>query len=202
MVIVLIVFLFVVSPSVYATDELPQYFKELLERTQMTFTMPEGYIETEQIKNPHMQWEYSIKHPTEKFEIRYAIRPIDKMIKKFEEWKKNPKEGGVKTDPRNIYPSIAASVAYNIGDGYDIEKVMSGLIIFPAESVKKEFGADKGVHMTLLKVRKEFANDYNHCMMVAINKEDLGTAFCFFMFDDINILSSTLPLVFYSLRFK
>lgn len=185
-----------VALSSYATDDLPKAFTDLLERAQMTFVVPDGYVDTELVENNHMLYEYAVKHPTEKFEIRYAIRPIDDMLKDYEEWKANPQEGVVKVDPRGLYPAIAAAVGFNIA-----EKMSNGGQPFPEESVKNEFGADAGMHI-MVEPREAFSNGYKHCMMVAINKAEQGTAFIFYMFDDPNTFARLAMPVFYKLRFE
>jgi hypothetical protein len=56
-------------------DSLPRVnFQELLDSAKMVFTPPAGYIETEPVYNKQMNYEKAYKHPTERFEIRYAIR--------------------------------------------------------------------------------------------------------------------------------
>lgn len=199
--IALFAFVLVISPS-YAGNDLPEEFAELLKRAELTFKIPENFIETEIVENSHMLYEYALKHPTEKFEVRYAIRPIDDMVKEYDEWKKNSKEGETKFDPRALYPSIVLAVASNISadqilkEGGKTDKISS----FPEESVRNEFGADAGM-TGVVRPREGFSSDYKHCMVVAINKKDKGTAFCFYLFDDPSILSRVMLPIFHNLRF-
>lgn len=188
----LIVSVFVTMPS-FAGDDLPQAFEDLLRRAKMSFAVPEGYVETEIKENSHMMYEYAVKHPNEKIEVRYAIRPIDSMLIDYEKWKKDPGTS-MMADPRNLYPAIAVAVMSNVS----AEIKSDGP--FGEESVKQEFGADAGLTAVVVP-KKTFAGDYKHCMMIAINKRETGTAFCFFMFDDPKVVAKELMPIFHNLRF-
>lgn len=167
----------------------------LVERAQMTFTSPEWYVETDLIENPHMNYEYAIKHETDKLEIRYAIRPIDEMLADYEEREKNKKEGEVNNHPDSLYPAIAMAVGFNITGS------MPELAPFPPEAVKAEFNADQGV-MTRVVPREGFDGGYEQCFMIVIQKNGLGTAYVFYMFDDPEMLLKYAMPAFQALKFK
>lgn len=183
-----------VAPS-FAEDNLPEKFAELLKRTSLTYEVPEGFVEAELVENPHMLYEYALKHPTEKFEVRYAIRPVDEMLVEYDEWAKNPKEGETRLDPRNLYPAIGQAVKLNISD----KEINGGPL--PEESLENDFGADAGMSYFVMP-REAFSNGYKHTMMVAINKKEKGTAFIFYMFDDPKIFAQLAMPIFYNLRFE
>jgi len=186
--------LFIVQAS-FAQNELPESFTDGLNRAQMTFDMPEGFTETEPIQNPHMLYEYALKHNTEKFEVRYAIRPIDEMLRSYKENEENKKEGDVNIDPNTMSEAIAMAVGFNISGN------MPKMGPFDADAVKREFNADKG-YTTFVEAREGFDNGYKYCMMVCIFKENLGNAFYFYMADNQETLVKMMPGVFHTLKFK
>ena len=47
-------------------------FEELLAVSKMEFTMPEGLDEALVVDNSQMNYEFAVKYPDGKFEIRYA----------------------------------------------------------------------------------------------------------------------------------
>ncbi|MDR2955669.1 MAG: hypothetical protein LBV43_11360 [Prevotella sp.] len=195
--------LLLISQVLFAQEETEKEptltFAELVEKNLMTFAMPEGYKEVETIKNPHMNYEYAIKHETEDFEIRYAIRSLEGLINDYEEREKNKKEGEENSHPNAMYPTIAFVVGSNIS-GIMPDKMK--IAPFPDESVKNEFGADKGCNTTFDQVREQFANGYKNCTMVVIQKDDVATAYCFFMYNDVNTFMKLAMPTFYRLRFK
>lgn len=184
-----------VAISMFAGDNLPEEFTELLKRTNLTYEIPEDFVEVEPVENSHMLYEYAIKHPIEKFEVRYAIRPIDEMLVEYNEWSKNPKEGETRLDPKNLYPAIGQAVKLNISD----KEINGGSL--PEESLKNDFGADAGMSYFVMP-REAFSNGYKHTMMIAINKKEKGTAFIFYMFDDPKIFAQLAMPIFYNLRFE
>ena len=59
-------------------------FEQLLDLNNMTFEIPKGHKEVKSINNRQMNYEKAYKHPTERFEVRYAIRHHDlKYTKQF-----------------------------------------------------------------------------------------------------------------------
>lgn len=186
----LIIFgIFFITQASFAQNELPEKFTDGLKRAKMTFNMPEGYTETDIIQNPHMSYEYAIKHNSEKIEIRYAIRPMDEMLRKYE-------ENEIKMHPNKILQASVIAVSANI----NISGSRPNLSPFNADAVNKEFNADKG-WTVLVEARQGFDNGYKYCLMVSIFKENLGTAFYFYMADDPKAFIEILP-IFHSLKFE
>jgi len=119
---------------------LPSTFTSLLTRAQMSFDKPAGSEETLIIKNSQMNYEYAVKFPGHNFEVRYALRPLDSLMKQFEAMKKDP---GVISNisPNKFYPMSFQAILLNISGG----RLGKGTIkMFPPEAVKKEFNADWG----------------------------------------------------------
>lgn len=173
----------------------PERIKDLLDKTGMTLDVPEGLIETEIIENSHMNYEYALKHPTDEFEIRYAIRPLGEMVKEYEEWEKNKKEGEFRIHPNNMYPAVGSAVAFNISGK------MANLSPFDNEAVKKEYYADKG-GVTGVEPRDTFSKDYKSCLMIVIQKDNVASAYIFLLANDKETLTKALAQAAYSLKFK
>ena len=72
------------TQGAFSQTELPAAFTDGLKRAKMEFRMPEGFSPTSIIENPHMNYEYAIKNDTVDLEIRYAIRPLDYLIQRYE----------------------------------------------------------------------------------------------------------------------
>lgn len=167
-------------------------FSGLLTRAQMTFTMPNGFDETPVINNRQMNYDYALKLPSYPFEVRYAVRPLDSLLKQNETNQKNGKPG---FDANQLYVGSFLAILMNISGG------KTGQVhIFPKESVKKEFNADWGA-TSLVPLAKEFGQNYKTCVVVAIHKEHIGDAYYFYLFNQKED-TGLMPTAFYSLKFN
>ena len=108
----------------------PWSFESLLDSNNMVFEIPEGFIEIDPIENRQMNYEKAYKHPTERFEVRYAIRRHEK----------------------GFYKSLFEMTVLNISGGQLPEYTPFG-----SQAVKSEFGADAGATVLVL-VGEEFVN--------------------------------------------
>jgi hypothetical protein len=194
----LIFVLFLISTfSTYSADNKHQKsFADLLSESKMVFQMPNGLVETSPIDNTQMIYEFAIKYPDKKFEIRYSIRPLGVMIDQYKENEKNKKPGDIFVNPNKFYSTLFQAIAMNISCGrFGDSKV------FDKNSVQDEFNADWGA-TTFVEAAKSFGQDYKYCMMIAIHKDDCADAYIFFMTDDKDHLMELAMPAFYSLKFK
>lgn len=191
-----------VTLTSFVSDNLPKNFTDLLNRAEMTFDNPSEYSETQPIENLQMNYEYALINNTKDFEIRYAIRPLDEMLKNYNEREKNKKQGEINMHPNKLCTATFLTVAINVSGG----KLSSGdkfpkIIEFKPEAVKKEFNADWGA-FTMVEVGQEFGQNYKYCFLVAIHKDDVGDAYCFYLSNTKENIAKNMQASFHSLRFK
>lgn len=172
---------------------LPETFSDLLTRADMTYSAPEGYTSVEPVDNPHMLYNYALKHATEKFEIRYAVHPMDESLKMYEEVNAS---GGKMINPNDYFPAVAVAASMNISNR------IFGSSPMPDDFANKYFNGDSGIYC-LCEPKADFAKGYAFCTMVSVFKRDKAYAYYFFLFDD----DTTLKKLFnsddcHSLKFK
>lgn len=148
-------------------------FEMLLDSTNMVFEAPTGFVEIDPIPNRQMNYEKAYKHPTERFEVRYAIR--------------NHNFGW--------YQQMFEMTVLNISGGQLPEYTNFG-----SQAVKKEFNADAGCVVTVL-VGEEFGQDYKYCMLVYIFKKGVGDGYIFYLADDNTKIPELMMPLFHSLKF-
>jgi hypothetical protein len=185
---------FVILTS-FSLLELPETFTELLDRAKMAFDKPKGLVETDPIENGQMNYEYALITENKDFEVRYAIRPLDELISKYNEDKKNGKPG-VAVHPNKLYSAAFEATVLNISGGQFPEPT-----IFDSEAVKEEFNADWGA-TNFIEVGKEFGQNYKYCVVVAIHKDNIGDAYCFYLSKTTENISSNMEKLFHQLKFK
>jgi hypothetical protein len=180
----------------FTSERIPKTFTDLLERANMTFQKPAELEETKIIENRQMNYEYAIKYPKKKFEVRYAIRPLDNLIREYEEKEKNKNPGDINIHPNQLYSSLLQVTTLNISGGQ-----LPEIIEFEKEAVKQEFNADWGA-TTFVEVGKEFGQDYKYCMIVAIHKDNVADAYYFYLSDTKDGFDELMMPPFHSLKFK
>ncbi len=187
--------LFLILTS-FKSDKLPKTFQKLLDRAGMMFEMPEGFEETKPIDNVQMNYEYALKIPGKKLEVRYAVRPMDNFMKEYEEFQENKKEGDMMISPNKLYNSLMQATLMNISGGQ-----LPQIDPFDKDAVKEEFNADWGA-TAFVPLEKEFGQDYQFCLMVALHKDNLGDAYYFFLSDTKEGFEELMAGSFHSLKFK
>lgn len=149
-------------------------FEYLLKQNNMMFDVPKGYKEVKPVPNGQMNYEKAYKHPSLKFEVRYAIRRTD-----FE------------------YPKqIFEMTVLNISGG-----TLPSYTSFEATAVKEEFGADGGATV-MVEVGKEFGQDYKYCLFVYIHKKGIGDGYIFYLADDKETIGDLINPIFHALKFR
>lgn len=180
----------------FALSDLPKEFVELLDRAKMEFTEPAGYKQTKPIENGQMNWELAYKHPGKRLEVRYAIRPMDDLLKQYKESESTKKEGDIYIHPNQWYKSVFEATVLNISGGQ-----LPEYSIFDKSAVKKEFNADWGATVGVL-AGKEFGQDYKFCLFVFIHKDNLGDGYIFYLYDDKEVLHDEMMPIFHCLKFR
>lgn len=187
------------AQGAFSQTELPEAFTDGLNRAKMVFEMPEGFTSTTIIENPHMHYEYAIKHDTADIEIRYAIRPFDNLIQKYEEAKKDT-SGMIRTvminpDQVSFYAKITTATGYNISKSPIKGRNLADKVI------KETYNADNGM-VFFVNPKAEFGKGCKYCSMYSIYKKGLGMAFIFFIGDDQFEIVDMAAKVSGSLRFE
>lgn len=179
----------------FAITDLPKTFTDLLSRADMVFESPDSLVATPVIYTRAMSYEYAVKYPDRNFEVRYAVRPADNLWREYEQNKKNIKKGDISTNPDSTFLSAFETIILNVSGG--LPKITE----FDKVAVKNEFNADWGGTVAI-KPRKEFGQQYNYCMIVALHKSRKGEAYIFFLSDSTQGFNQMVAPVFHSLRFN
>jgi len=173
--------LLTISIFAYA-QPLPKTFQELLNQTNMQFSLPPDFTSTPIIQNGDVVYDFAIKSKTSSLEIRYRIWPVDKKQK----------------NPNALFEAMLVTMGLNISNG----KVMKPHA-YPTESVKKEFGADAG-STGLITTDSDFGKGYKQCMISVIHKDDVADAYVFYLYNtqDEIMGAITAEKVYHALKFK
>jgi len=176
--------------------ELPLQFMQLLNRSQMTFIEPDGYKRIDSLPDDKMNCTLAYLHPNAKFEVRYAILPMDLRLKEYENLSSKRDSGEIIIHPNQLYIKDFKSSMLKITDG-----ALPTYNIFSSTAVKNEFNADWGATATI-NVGIECGLDYKYCYFISIHKDNLADAYIYFLGDDLKIINAEMIRIIHNLRFR
>lgn len=174
----------------------PKEFTQVLQRAQMVFDMPKDFTETKVIQNEDLSYIYAFKSPDKKMEVRYMIWPLDSQIAKYN---RPRNEGETRIDPNTTYAKLTFMHMANISS--EPMDQMQDILPFDSAIVNGEFGADWGGTASVI-LRKTFGGKYEWCSVIALHKDKVADAWCFFLAKNKEDLLSHWDPAFFSLRFK
>ncbi|MFT4758067.1 MAG: hypothetical protein ACI9XO_000643 [Paraglaciecola sp.] len=158
----------------------PAAFQDLLTEVSIEIFTPfdSKYRDFEPHNNQLEKYDFRIVSRKEKLDIRYAVKPCRK--------------GDIMShNPHLLTMRAVASVATNEQD-----YVISALEM-SKEKLQNDFNADWG--MTYFFTPKNDFARTPHCRMIALHKEGKGTAFVFYLFD--NVKNEALNRRYFSMQF-
>lgn len=158
----------------------PTHFKTLLTQVGIDVFEPTEakYRDFTPHKNSLEKYDFRMVSRKEKLEIRYSIKPY--LEHDF-----------MSQNPHLLTMRAVSSIATNEQD-----YVITALEMSPLE-LQNNFNADWGMTY-FFTPKKDFANT-PYCRMVALYKEGKGTAFVFYLFDDVK--NEALDNRYFSLQF-
>jgi len=175
-------FVFITISVAVNAQTLPDPFQQLLNRTNMQFSMPPDFETIPIINNGDVAYDFALKSHTAELEIRYRIWPIDKNQK----------------NPNDLYGPMMTTMGLNISNGQMIRPEQ-----YPTESVKSEFGADAG-STGLVPVDSQFGKGFKLCVISVIHKDNVADAYVFYLYNDPKTIMGALTTgnIFHALKFK
>ncbi len=180
----------------FSSDNTASVFQEKLLKSKMIFETPKGFQEIKIVPNRQMNYDYAIKHQEKDFEVRFALRPLDDLLKSYHEKVSNKKPNENFISPNKFYQAAFFATLKNISGG-EMPKVSQ----LPKEAVKIEFNADWGA-TGMVEVKNEFGQGYKYCVAVAIHRDDIADAYCFYLANDQGTLEELMPPAFHCLKFN
>jgi hypothetical protein len=159
-----------------------QTFDQLLNQTNMQFSIPPDFVEVPIINNADVSYDFAIKSNTAALEVRFRIWPIDRKQK----------------NPNAIYHAMLVTMGLNISNGQMIKSQQ-----YPAQSVKAEFGADAG-SSGVVPIGSEFGKGYRFCLISVIHKDNVADAYVFYLYNDQRTIMGALTTdnIYHALTFQ
>ena len=169
--------------------EPPAQFVALLSQAHMIFRRPAEFSASEVSAGAGVACHHAITLSEPKLEIRYQIVPRPAHDPVF----KPIASANTQAVPEMMLTALIANSA---------ERVLSAPNPLPAEAVRAEFGADWGAVCRLSLKASAFGGGFRECLLLALYRQDMGSAFQFFLFDDFEKAKGAINDNFYTLTFE
>ena len=135
----------------------------------MEFSMPPDFVPATPANEPAMATEYAIRHRDIELEIRYAIRPIDRMVVEYDD------PHGLAPDPDTLYPLMFRALVERISTDFAPQSE------FDSTMAQREFGADWG-NAAVVSTGPHFGRGYDYCLILMLHKSHTADAYAFYLF--------------------
>ncbi|MGY4386299.1 hypothetical protein ACVWYN_003350 [Pedobacter sp. UYP24] len=198
---------FTIASKAQTAPALPESFQNALNLAGMTFTMPKDAIVIPIVKNMQMHYEYAVTFKDKPLEVRYAVSPMGYSVAEAITGGKGVTKHLSKADDNDMMAKvIAMTIAMNVAGGGTNPNI--GSQPFPPDAVKKEFGTDWGSTTIIELKNNSFGTEYKICLMITIHKNDLASAYVFYLTDTKENLQKLMPELiantgaFQALKFK
>ena len=145
--------------------------------------------EIETPANPLYDFEKSYKHPQQSLEIRYAIRPIKRMVIDYND----PHNSAPKPD--HMFPLVFQTlIGHFSSNGHVATRE------YDPVKAKELFNADWAA-AAMFNTDPELNSSYSSAMLLAIHKSHQGDAYTLFLFDDARAIKGEIDRLVNRLQF-
>jgi hypothetical protein len=173
-------------------------FENDLKTMGLVFTKPDGYECIPPRKNFDVRYVYALRNAAKDFELRYMLRPIFEQVREFSAWITGQDRGTkILTNPNTTYSAFISTVVINVTGNGAVESVQR----LDSQDAKNRLGADD-VSMTIVTPESTFGEDFASCIILAMFKENIGTAFMFHLSRDTSPTASDFDAIMQSLKFS
>jgi len=165
----------------------PADFPTLAAGAGLDYQQPEGFEQTPVLTNPLWPYEHSVHKPG--VEIRYAIRPIERMEIAYDDPHSNA------PDPDHIFPMMFQTLIGLLSNGKH-----SPSREYPPEQASSKFNADWAA-AALFDLDKRFSDRYKLALMIAMHKNQMADAYTIYLFDDYETAKPVINATMSSMKF-
>jgi hypothetical protein len=190
-----------------------QTFRAQLAAAHMTLAPPAGWTETPVIPNNLLHYDYALRYPGRRLEVRYVTEPLAPLLADYALGKTD--KSHLQVNPNELRGQFFIGTMLNVrglkmeDPGFDAAyraEEPKPLNVFPDKAIKAEFGADWGALAPLVPV-PEFGQDYKHCLLIGLHKTDAADAYVYFLYDNQQdfveiVMRDPAKAAFHSLRFE
>ena len=177
------------APVAPPANTVPATFQELAAGVGLSYARPAGFQDIPVEINSLWPYEHAVIEPSSDVEIRYAVRPIERMEIAYDDPHSNA------PDPNHIFPMMFQTLIGLLSDGKHTPSRE-----YPPDQARSRFNADWAA-AALFDVDPRFTERHQIALMVAIHKNNLADAYTIYLFDDYERARPIINATLNSLKF-
>lgn len=177
------------APDVKPAAPVPASFPALAAGAGLVYERPQGFEETPVLVNSLWAYEHAVHQPESRVEIRYAIRPIERMEIAYDDPHSNA------PDPNHIFPMMFQTLIGLLSDGKHTPSRE-----YPPDQARSRFNADWAA-AALFDLDRRFSDHYRLALMIAMHKNQLADAYTIYLFDEYETAKPVIDATLGSLKF-
>ena len=172
-----------------AASVVPATFEELAAGSGLAYRQPEGFEDAPVIMNSLWSYEHAVQRPAGDIEIRYAVRPIQRMEIAYDDPHSNA------PDPNHIFPMMFQTLIDLLSDGRHTPSRE-----YPPDQAQAKFNADWAA-AALFDVDPRFTDRHTHALILAMHKNHLADAYSIYLFSDYAAAKPVIDATLDNLKF-
>jgi len=165
-------------------------FQELLSEAGLSYSAPQEFISLAPAGNPVLPYEHAIRAKDGKLEVRYAIRPLNRVKIDYSDPHNSAPE------PNHLFNMLFASLTEQLASGGDTPRRE-----YTLEQAKELFNADWAA-AAVFDVSQQFAENYTQGILVAIHKNGRADAYMVYLFNTYPEVKQRINASLPSLKFN
>lgn len=191
-------------------SDFPKNVQDLLDRTGLELCHADSFAVAKIETYKGYNYQYALKYPSNKVELRIIICPIDEDIAKY---KSDVKKAAGDTsilnhliNPNDAFEAIFMAFLARVTEKrvHNIDQIAKMVDVFPKEIAKADFNADWGACITS-KLASTAFELYQYYSTYMIYKKNLGYVICMWMLDksyNEEEFDQLLKPLYYCVKFK
>lgn len=185
----LVICLFISPVIIQASQNLSVAFRELLSESGLSYRIPEQYRVLSANQDPVLSYEHAIRHDNNELEIRYSVRPVNRIRIDYQD------PHNAAPEPNHLFNMLFSSLVDQFSNGSDAPRRE-----YDASQAKQLFNADWAA-AAVFDVNQDYSKDYTQGLIVAIHKNDKADAYMVYLFNSYSDVKSLITTALPALRF-
>lgn len=152
--------------------DVPPTFKKLITEAGIVYRAPKGFKILAPRADALLPYEHAVRHRSGLLEIRYAIRPLARMVTEYND------PHSAAPEPEHLFPLMFDSITNVLSGGrHSLRREYS------SDEARERFNADWAA-ASVFDVEPEFAGPYREALLLALHKNGKADAYAVFLYKD------------------
>ncbi len=158
--------------SLGAAEPGQAFFDQLIKESGLRFSPPPEFSDIEPKANPVLQYERSLLHVSGELEMRFVIRPLDRISIDYTD------PHNAAPEPNHLFPLLFESITTGLSKGGNTPNSE-----YPEPQARELFNADWAA-AAVFDVNPEFSDAYTQGLLLGIHRNGRADAYTVFLYNE------------------